>query len=42
MPRQNVETRVGQVNIESASKAPAQSCSLEALPKAVDGIFVQK
>jgi hypothetical protein len=38
----DVETRVGQVNVDSASKAPAQSYSLEALPKAVDVIFVQK
>ena len=34
----DVETRVGQVNIDSASKAPAQSYSLEALPKAVDAL----
>jgi hypothetical protein len=34
----DVETRIGQVNIESASKTPAQSYSLEALPKAVDAL----
>jgi hypothetical protein len=35
----DVETRVGQVNVDSVSKAPAQSYSLEALPKAVDALF---
>jgi len=34
----DVETRVGQVNFDSGSKAPAQSYSLEALPKAVDAL----
>ena len=38
----DVETRVGQVNVDSISKAPTQSYSLEALPKAVDALFVQK
>jgi hypothetical protein len=38
----DVETRVGQVNVDSVSKAPAQSYSLEALPKAVDALLAHK
>jgi hypothetical protein len=38
----DVETRVGQVNVDSVSKAPAQSYSLEALPKAVDSLFAHR
>jgi hypothetical protein len=38
----DVETRVGQVNVDSVSKAPAQSYSLEALPKAVDAFIAHK
>jgi hypothetical protein len=38
----DVESRVGQVNVDSVSKAPAQSYSLEALPKAVDALFARK
>ena len=38
----DVETRVGRVNVDSVTKAPAQSYSLEALPKAVDVLFVHK
>jgi hypothetical protein len=35
----DVETRVGQVHVESASKAPGQTYSFEALPKVVDALF---
>jgi hypothetical protein len=38
----DVEIHVGQVNVESASKAPLQTYSLEALPKVVDATFVHK
>ena len=38
----DVETRVGQVNVDSVAKAPAQSYSLDALPKAVDALFAHK
>jgi hypothetical protein len=38
----DVETRVGQVNVNSASKAPPHSYSLEALPKAVDALLAHK
>jgi hypothetical protein len=35
----DVETRVGRVNVESVSKAPTQTCSLEALPRTVDAVL---
>jgi hypothetical protein len=38
----DVETRVGQVNVDSVTKAPAQSYSLDAFPKAVDALFAHK
>ena len=38
----DVETRVGQVNVDSISKAPAQSYSLEVLPKALDTFLLRK
>jgi hypothetical protein len=38
----DVETRVGQVNVDSVSKAPAQRYSLEALPKAVDSVLAHR
>jgi hypothetical protein len=38
----DVETRIGQVNVESATKAPAKTCSLEALPRTVDALLSHK
>jgi hypothetical protein len=38
----DVETRVGKVNIESATNASKQACSLEALPRTVDALFANK
>jgi hypothetical protein len=38
----DVETRVGQINIESTSKAGGKTCSLEALPREVDALFAKK
>jgi hypothetical protein len=36
----DVEMRVGQINVEGAPKAPAQTSSLQDLPKAFDALFV--
>src|ERR1700688_4193050 len=38
----DVETRVGEIRVESASKAQGQTYSLDALPKLVDALFVQE
>lgn len=38
----DVETRVGKVNIESATNASKQACSLEALPRTVDALLPDK
>jgi hypothetical protein len=37
-----VETRVGKVNVESATKASKQACSLEALPRTVDAVLANE
>ena len=38
----DVETRVGQINIESTSEAEGKTYSLEALPGEVDALFAKK
>ena len=38
----DVETRIGQIDVESAANAPTHTCSLEALPRTVDSLLSYK
>jgi hypothetical protein len=38
----DVETRIGQVNVESSAQTPTRTCSLQALPETVNALLAHK